>query len=234
MASNQGNYDNSANVPLWTATSVFKAPTAVNAAALYEDTTPNDQIAGVTVGVFGVDDNEILVDGSKGAHAGWILRTVGSGGRAGRVTEETLSVVAKFRTDNNSDDAVYPDASITISTQPSRAIVRANTANANSASFSVSVAAQPVGGTVSYVWQYNNASGSYGWANVLNGAGTYIANTTITGNTSSTLTVTPSDVNDANTFVFRVVATSTPPAGITNATAVSVTSSNAQIIILPA
>lgn len=234
MASNQGNYDSAANTPLWAASSVFKAPTATEAGRLYGNTVISSYVTGETIGVFAVDDNEIQVDGSKGAHAGWVLRTTGSGGRAGRVTEETLSVVASFRTDNNADDAVYPDASISIVTQPVRGLVQANTANANSVTFSVAVASAPNGNAVSYQWQYNNASGSYGWANVLNSAGTSVANTTFAGNTTSTLTVTPSDVNDANTFVFRAVATSTPPTGITNATAASVTSANASIIIFAA
>lgn len=44
-------------------------------------------------------------EGKKGApHAGWVLRTEGSGGRAGRVTYETLVAMGSISSDNNSDD----------------------------------------------------------------------------------------------------------------------------------
>lgn len=229
MASWQGNYDSAANTPYWVAQSVNKAPTTAEAQALYGNTTSNVYFAGATVGVFGVDDNEAAIGGNTGT--GWVLRTTGSGGRAGRVTEEVLSVVAAFRSDNNADDALYPDAKLTIATQPSAASVVANTANANSATFTVAVSGvQPIGSTVSYVWQFNTADGLLGWTDVLNGAGTQVGNTTFAGNTSATLTVTPANTA-ANLLVFRVNATATPPVGVTNATAVT-TSSNAQITIL--
>jgi len=231
MATNQGNYDSSANVPLWAAASVFKAPTTAEATALYGNTTTSSYVTGEAIGVFAVDDNEIQVGGSKGSHAGWVLRTTGSGGRAGRVTEETLSVVSTFRTDNNADDAVYPDSSIVVSTQPLSALVRANTANANTASFTVAVASKPTRSTVTYVWQLNTADGVLGWTNVVDGVGTQRGNTTFAGSTSATLLVSPANTS-ANLLVFRVTSTSTPPAGITNATATSVTSANAQITVL--
>lgn len=227
--SSWGNFDASSNAPYWAASAVNKAPTAAEAALLYGNTSSDVYIAGETVGLFAVDSNEALVDGNVGT--GWVLRTTGSGGRAGRVQEEVLAVVSTFRTDNNSDDTTYPDSKISIGTQPSSTSVVSNSANANSATFTVAVSdVQPVGSTVTYVWQFNTASGSLGWTNVLNGAGTQRGNTTFAGNTSATLTVTPANTS-ANLLVFRVVATATPPAGITNATATSVTSANAQITV---
>lgn len=228
MASNQGNYDSAANTPLWAAATVERAPTTAQVATLYGNTSSGAFFAGETVGVFAVDSNEALVNGHVGT--GWIRRVTGSGGRAGRVTEELLSVVAEFRTDNNADDALYPDSRISIGTQPSAATVRANTANANTATFSVVVSdVQPVGAPVSYVWQLNTADGVLGWTNILNGAGTQRGNTTFAGNTSATLSVSPANTS-ANLLVFRVTSTVTPIG--TNATATSVTSSNAQITIL--
>ena len=49
---------------------------------------------------------------TKGAaHAGWVLRTVGTGGRAGRVQYETLVAFgANFAGSDASDDAILPDA----------------------------------------------------------------------------------------------------------------------------
>ena len=43
------------------------------------------------------------------AHAGWVVRTVGTGGRAGRVQYETLVAMGTISNDG-SDDAVLPDA----------------------------------------------------------------------------------------------------------------------------
>ena len=43
------------------------------------------------------------------AHAGWVLRTTGTGGRAGRVTTETLVAMGSMTSDG-SDDSIYPDS----------------------------------------------------------------------------------------------------------------------------
>ena len=48
------------------------------------------------------------IDG--GAHTGWVLRTVGSGGRAGRVQYETLVAMGGNLSTDASDDAILPDA----------------------------------------------------------------------------------------------------------------------------
>jgi len=42
-------------------------------------------------------------------HAGWVKRTIGTGGRAGRVTYETLVAMGSISSDAN-DDNVFPDA----------------------------------------------------------------------------------------------------------------------------
>jgi hypothetical protein len=76
----------------------------------------------------------------------------------------------------------------------------------------------------------NTADGALGWTFILNGAGNQRGNTTFAGNTSATLSVSPANTS-ANLLVFRVTSTVTPN-GITNATPVSITSSNAQITIL--
>jgi len=48
---------------------------------------------------------------TKGAaHTGWVLRTVGSGGRAGRVQYETLVAMGGNLSTDASDDAILPDA----------------------------------------------------------------------------------------------------------------------------
>jgi len=47
--------------------------------------------------------------GIAATHAGWVLRTVGTGGRAGRITTETLVAMGSIGSDA-SDDTVLPDA----------------------------------------------------------------------------------------------------------------------------
>jgi hypothetical protein len=68
-----------------------------------------------TVQVFGVDTTE-QINATKGGHAGWVMRTTGAGGRAGRVHVETLVAMGSVSAD--AEDAVYVDAVITIVTQP--------------------------------------------------------------------------------------------------------------------
>jgi hypothetical protein len=97
------------------------------------------------VGTWGVDAGEALVTNVNG-HAGWVLRTVGSGGREGRVTEETLVEMGSMTGDGD-DDTVYPDAEITIVTQPQDTEVEANT----DATFSVVATVIP-GQTLDYQW----------------------------------------------------------------------------------
>ena len=48
------------------------------------------------------------IDGA--AHTGWVLRTVGTGGRAGRVQFETLVAMGGNFSTDASDDAILPDA----------------------------------------------------------------------------------------------------------------------------
>lgn len=54
----------------------------------------------------------VTVGGAKNrgiAHSGWVIRTEGTGGRAGRVQYETLVAMSSIATDG-SDDTVLPDA----------------------------------------------------------------------------------------------------------------------------
>ena len=81
--SSWGNNDNAANVPLWAAASVFLAPTSANTTALFDNVTQDAFVANATIGVFGVDAQEAGAE-SAAAHTGWVLRTVGVGGRAGK------------------------------------------------------------------------------------------------------------------------------------------------------
>ena len=85
------NQDAHGNAPLFALAQVQKAPTAANMGAagsgkLFNNATEDTLINGVTIGLFNLKDGEI----EKGAHAGWNLKTTGTGGRASRVIYETV------------------------------------------------------------------------------------------------------------------------------------------------
>jgi hypothetical protein len=204
--SSWGNNDNSANAPYWAVNSTIvnatntknnaAAPTAANVALLFGNTTSDVYTVGETIGLFGISAAEAEVD-KKGAHTGWVLRTTGSGGRAGRVQEEVL--VAMNTMNGDDEDVVYKDTIITIGTQPSNSSIIVG--GGNTATFSVSATASPTA-SLTYQWQVNDAGS---WVNAAN---TVPANTTYTGTTSATLTVLPTGT-DANNYVYRVIVTGT-------------------------
>ena len=79
------------SAPLWALARVKKAPVSSNMGAaasgkLFNNATANNLISGVTVGLFHIAAG----DRCSGCHQGWVLKTTGSGGRAGRITGETL------------------------------------------------------------------------------------------------------------------------------------------------
>ena len=209
--SSWGNNDNAANAPHWAVNSTLTTvdaqpvgtrPTAANVALLYGNTTPNVYTTGETIGLFGVDANEEKVAKSSvkvaPAHSGWVLRTTGSGGRAGRVTQEVL--VALNTMSGDGDGQVYANVSINL-VVPSNASVVHNTGGANSVN--VTVTPTLTGNTsaaLTYQWQVN-AGGS--WVNVANGTP---ANTNYITGGAATLNITPTNV-DANNDVYRVIVT---------------------------
>jgi hypothetical protein len=81
--------------------------------ALYANTTVDAFKTGLTLGVFGVDANEISLANNaaqKPAHAGWVLRTVGTGGRAGRVQTEVIVAMGSMTGDGTvsaNDNVVF-------------------------------------------------------------------------------------------------------------------------------
>ena len=111
--SSWGNKDNAANSPYWAVNSTivnatnvktnYAAPTAANVARLYANTTANVYTQGETIGLFGFDDAEMANNQNKGAsHAGWVLKTTGQGGRAGRTQYETLVTLTSMTLDGDS------------------------------------------------------------------------------------------------------------------------------------
>ncbi len=225
--SSWGNNDNAANAPYWAVNSTIvnvqqtklgaSAPTAANVALLYGNTSADVYTTGETIGLFGVDAQEADVN-SKGAHTGWVLRTTGSGGRAGRVQQEVLVALSNMIAPDG-DGQQYPNVEITLVTSGNASVV-ANASFANTATFTVTpTLVGNTSATLTYQWQYNNASGSYGWANIP--ANT--ANIRFAGSTTATLYVMPA-VTANTTNVYRAVVSAADQG-------VSATSSNNTITI---
>ena len=128
-----------------------------NQTELFNNTTEDDVITDQIVGVFGVSESEMSDSGEAAAvpHAGWVLRKEGTGGRAGRVHYEVL-VAGSSMTGDGTDDTIFPDFSITITTQPSDD----ESATGEAVTFSVAASTTPSGGTLSYQWQLSTDDGA--------------------------------------------------------------------------
>ncbi len=153
-----GNTDDAANSVLWAAAQLKVPANTDNQTALFGNTTADAFVTGATVGQFGVDVNEAIAarDGAntKAAHAGWVLRTVGSGGRAGRVHNEVLIAMGSMTGD--AEDAVFPDFKLRVTSQPSNAT--GDISNNDIVLFTVVGASRPTGATLAYKWQKWNGS----------------------------------------------------------------------------
>jgi hypothetical protein len=211
--SSWGTYDNAANTPLWGTLMVNKVPTTANQTALYANTTANNWAVTLadgsvrngykTVGIFGVDKQEaaayIGTTNSHAAHAGWVLRTTGQGGRAGRITNETL--VAFSRIIGDGDGQTYANVSIVLTTS-GNASVNTSAGYSNVAIFTVTPTLNGnTASTLTYLWQYNTGSA---WASIP-------ANTVPmqhSGATSAVLNARPGTGGTANNnTIYRVTVT---------------------------
>ena len=86
----QTSADSAAGAPLWACAAAKLAPTSANRTNLFEDAVADNFITGITLGLFNFADGEVP---AGAGHAGWNLKITGSGGRAGRVQYETISVL---------------------------------------------------------------------------------------------------------------------------------------------
>lgn len=186
---NWGNTDDAANSVLWATTQVKLTPNTDNQANLYTNTTADAFISGLTVGQFGVSGGEAQAlragANTKVAHAGWVLRTVGSGNRAGRVQNETL-VAMKTITGDGADDAVIPDFKLSIATQPSSLTINSSSTS-NVATFTVVAGNIPSGATLTYKWQkwggssFGNITDAGAYSNSATASLVVLSNTATTG-----------------------------------------------------
>lgn len=149
-----GNTDDAANSVLWAAAQLKVPANTDNQTALFGNTTADAFVTGATIGQYGVDAAEAQAAragaNTKAAHAGWVLRTVGSGGRAGRVMNEVLVAMSSITGDN--EDVRFPDYKLRIRTQPSAAT--GDISNNDIVTFTVAGASTPTGATLAYQWQY--------------------------------------------------------------------------------
>jgi hypothetical protein len=111
--SSWGNNDNAANAPYWAvnsaivnaadAKSVAAAPTAANVALLYANTSANVYTSRETIGLFAIDKTEQANNEQQHAvaHTGWVMKTTGQGGRAGRTQYEVLVALSQVTGDGD-------------------------------------------------------------------------------------------------------------------------------------
>jgi len=186
--------------------------TPANANLLYQNTTAGAFIANLPVGQFCVSNAQAQADASgHGYHAGWVLRKVGAGLRAGRVTYETLVAGGTYGS-GSTGNAQFPNYRIVINTPPS-----SNSGNAN-LNYTVVASSLPVGATLNYKWQQSYA-GATAWADIPNTAGVWFNNTsptftangiTANANTLRVLISSTSSVNIANVYTANVTVIKAP------------------------
>ena len=190
------NTDANTSVPKFAPSLVSLENTQDNSDLLFGNTTADAFVTGETIGVFGVDTNEQqATSNNAGGHAGWVLRTEGSGGRAGRIHTETLVAMGSMSSD--AEDVVYPDYTISITSQPQAA----NNAAAGSVTFDVTAVTVPAGGSLSYQWSVDE-----------DGSETMVE---LTGETAATLSLD----NIATDNLYRVVVSVTGGNDVTSSNA---------------
>jgi hypothetical protein len=182
-----GNTDDAANSVLWAAAQLKVTANTDNQTALFGNTTADAFITGATIGQYGVDAAEAQAAragaNTKAAHAGWVLRTVGSGGRAGRVHNEVLVAMSSITGD--AEDVRFADYKINIVTQPSNAT--GDISNNDIVAFTVVAASVPTGATLGYKWQkwggssFSNITDAGAYSNSATATLSVLANTASSG-----------------------------------------------------
>lgn len=209
-----GNSDAASNSAVFATMQVSKPVSASERNALYGNTTADAYQAGVTVGQYGVDRNEIKAlrasGSSRPASPGWALRTEGTGGRAGRVHYETLVAFShNAMQGDGADDAVVPDYFISITGQ---FIDASGSASGNEQiNFALVAATTPTGfeNTLSYAWEYTTTPGDTGTFATADGVSGF------SGQGTNTLTA------DANTIADQTIVRVTVSGSGTTQTVVS-------------
>ena len=111
------NTDANTSAPKFVTAYLDVSQSSANVNLAYGNTTTSAFITNANVGIFGVDTKEMANTSStnkasRPAHAGWVLRTAGTGGRAGRVQTEVLVAMGSMSGDGSAsanDDPIYAD-----------------------------------------------------------------------------------------------------------------------------
>jgi hypothetical protein len=111
------NTDANTSAPKYVTSYLKVSQSSANVNLAYGNTTTSAFITNANVGIFAVDTNEMANTSASNkashpAHAGWILRTAGTGGRAGRVTTEVLVAMGSMTGDGSAsanDDVIFQD-----------------------------------------------------------------------------------------------------------------------------
>ena len=111
-----GNLDAANNAPKQGDTSGyggFTTAVSANTQKYYANTQIDGFINDATVGVFGLSALEASNTGAgkantASAHAGWVMRKEGTGGRAGRIQTETLVAMGSMTGDHAAANTTYP------------------------------------------------------------------------------------------------------------------------------
>lgn len=204
------NTDAAANSTIFAAAQVKLTPNTDNQTNLFGNTTADAFITGATIGQFGVSPGEASANPAI-PHAGWVLRTEGSGGRAGRVQHEVLVAMSSISGDA-SDDVPVPDYKLRVATNPSNA--SANSTDDEVATFTVVARSTPAGASFTYQWQYYDGAA---FANLTN-TGAY-SNTT-----TAVLSVLANTAGDGEIYRARVDATGANAAVFSSNATLTVTS----------
>lgn len=192
--------DAASNSVLWGVSQLKKTANTTTRDALFGNTTADAYISGTTIGQYAVDTNEIAAQQGGVAHTGWVLRTTGTGGRAGRVMTEVL-VAGRIAAD--AEDVAYPDYRLTFGAQPANA--SGNSGADESVTFGSYAVSTPAGASISLLWQYTTDPGNTEtWA-------TTVGVTGLSGQTSNTLTVNTASfaTGSGDGTLFRLQASAT-------------------------
>ena len=195
------NTDDAANSTIYAAAQVNKTPNTANQTALFGNTTADAFVTGATIGQFGVSQDEAIAaraEGKKVTHSGWVLETIGSGGRAGRVQREVL--VAMNTIGGDAEDTSFPDYTLSFTTQPVDS-EEVSAGGDEEATFTVAAVSAPTGASISYLWQYTTDPGNTAsYATTAAVAG-------FSGQTTTTLNVSANTIADGTLVRCRISAT---------------------------
>jgi len=154
-----GNTDTAAQSAIYAPQQLKVAANAANRNALFGNVTADAFVENATVGQYGVDATEIestrFDKENRPAHTGWVLRTEGTGGRAGRVQHEVL---VALHVGGDAENTAFQQTAVNVTTQPSDAA--ANAVNNDVMAFTVGATEFPASnaGSATFQWQFMNTT----------------------------------------------------------------------------